>query len=323
MKKETYLYSSTWDRLRNEYKIFLLAFLFIIIADSIGQIQIPVGPGTLILFPIFYALLLGVLSGPEALKIFKTKEVKAASKLVIVAICPFIAKLGINAGATIETVISAGPALIFQEIGNLGTIFFALPVALLLGLKREAIGATHSINRESNLALITDMFGPDSPETQGSLSIYVVGGMVGTIFFGFMTTMVASLNIFHPYALGMASGVGAGILMASATASLSVIYPDMAAQLSALASTSETLSGLTGIYVAIFVGIPLTQKLYEIMEPKFARLRHEPSEVLTRKAAERQAAAEALTGKENETQESGKVLTQTTTETAQKKDEEK
>ena len=74
MKKETYLYSSTWDRLRNEYKIFLLAFLFIIIADSIGQIQIPVGPGTLILFPIFYALLLGVLSGPEALKIFKTHQ---------------------------------------------------------------------------------------------------------------------------------------------------------------------------------------------------------------------------------------------------------
>ena len=72
-----------------------------------------------------------------------------------------------------------------------------------------------------------------------------------------------------------------------------------------------------------FVGILLTQKLYKIMEPKFARLRHEPSEVLTRKAAERQAAAEALTGKENETQEPGKVLTQTTTETAQKKDEEK
>ena len=192
--------------------------------------------------------------------------------------------LGINAGASLETVISAGPALLLQEIGNLGTIFLALPFALLLGLKREAIGATHSINRESNLALITDIYGPDAPETKGSLSIYVVGGMVGTIFFGFMTTIVASLNLFHPYALGMASGVGAGILMASATASLSVIYPDLSAQLSALASTSETLSGLTGIYVAIFVGIPLTRKLYEFLEPKFARLRHEPSEVLTRKA---------------------------------------
>mgnify|MGYP005765847511 CR=1 FL=1 len=291
MKKETYLYSSTLERFKNEYKIFLLAFLFIIAADSIGQIKIPVGPGTLIVFPIFYALILGVVSGPEVLKIFKKKEVKAASKLVIMAICPFIAKLGINAGASLETVISAGPALLLQEIGNLGTIFLALPAALLLGLKREAIGATHSINRESNLALITDMYGPDAPETQGSLSIYVVGGMVGTIYFGFMTTIIASLNLFHPYALGMASGVGAGILMASATASLAVIYPDLSAQLSALASTSETLSGLTGIYVAIFVGIPLTRKLYEFLEPKIARLRHEPSEVLTRKERISEASA--------------------------------
>lgn len=280
MKKETYAYPSTMARLKAEYKIFILAFVFIVIADSIGQIQVPLGPGTLILFPIFYSLIMGVISGPEVLKIFNKKEVKAASKLVIVAICPFIAKLGINAGASIEVILSAGPALILQEIGNLGTIFLALPFALLLGLKREAIGATHSINRESNLALITDMFGPDSPETRGSLSIYVVGGMVGTIYFGFMTTMVAALHIFHPYALGMASGVGAGILMASATASLALIYPNMAVELSALASTSETISGITGIYVAIFVGISLTKKLYQLLEPPIARLRREPSEVL-------------------------------------------
>ena len=275
-------------RLKAEYKIFILAFVFIVIADSIGQIQVPLGPGTLILFPIFYSLLMGVISGPEVLKIFNQKEVKAASKLVIVAICPFIAKLGINAGASIEVILSAGPALILQEIGNLGTIFLAMPFALLLGLKREAIGATHSINRESNLALITDMFGPDSPETRGSLSIYVVGGMVGTIFFSFLTTIVASLNLFHPYALGMASGVGAGILMASATASLALIYPNMASELSALASTSETISGITGIYVAIFVGIPLTKKLYQLLEPPIAKLRREPSEVLERQRLEEQ-----------------------------------
>lgn len=288
MKKETYVYPSTMARLKAEYKIFILAFVFIVIADSIGQIQVPLGPGTLILFPIFYSLIMGVISGPEVLKIFDKKEVKAASKLVIVAICPFIAKLGINAGASIEVILSAGPALILQEIGNLGTIFLAMPFALLLGLKREAIGATHSINRESNLALITDMFGPDSPETRGSLSIYVVGGMVGTIFFSFLTTIVASLNLFHPYALGMASGVGAGILMASATASLALIYPNMASELSALASTSETISGITGIYVAIFVGIPLTKKLYQLLEPPIAKLRREPSEVLERQRLEEQ-----------------------------------
>ena len=159
-----YVYPSLKSRMKTEYKIYLLALLFIAIADSIGQIQIPLGPGKFILFPIFYSLILGILSGPQVTKIIGSKQVKAASKLVIVAICPFIAKLGINAGASLEVVLSAGPALILQEFGNLGTILLAMPLALLLGLKREAVGATHSINRESNLALITDMFGPDSPE---------------------------------------------------------------------------------------------------------------------------------------------------------------
>lgn len=270
-EKEKYIYASLKERIRREYRLYIAAFVFIFIADRIGQIKIPIGKGTFILFPIFYAIILGILCGPNVTNILKRKEVKAASKLVIVAICPFIVKLGINAGASLETVISAGPALLFQEIGNLGTIFLALPIALLLGLKREAIGATHSINRESNLALITDMFGPDSPETRGSLSIYIVGGMIGTIYFGFLASMSASLGVFHPYALGMASGVGAGIMMASATASLSAIYPAMADQISALASASETISGITGIYVAIFIGIPLTKKLYTLLEPKLAR----------------------------------------------------
>lgn len=270
MENKTYV--SIGERMKKEYKIYLLGFLFILIADSIGQIQISVGKGTFLLFPIFYAIILGILAGPQAVKILKKKEVRAASGLVIAAICPFIAKLGINAGANIEAVISAGPALVMQEIGNLGTIIFALPVALLLGMKREAIGATHSINRETNLALITNMYGLKSAEARGSLSIYIVGGMVGTVYFGFLASMTASLGFFHPYALGMASGVGAGIMMASATASLGQIYPEMADKISALASTSETLSGITGIYVAMFVGIPLCNKLYEILEPRIGRI---------------------------------------------------
>ena len=267
-----YVYPSLKSRIKTEYKIYLLALLFIAAADSIGQIQIPLGPGKFILFPIFYSLILGILSGPQVTKIIGSRQVKAASKLVIVAICPFIAKLGINAGASLEVVLSAGPALILQEFGNLGTILLAMPLALLLGLKRESVGATHSINRESNLALITDMYGPDSPEARGSLSIYIVGGMVGTIYFGFMVSVIAVLGIFHPYALGMASGVGAGIMMASATASLAEIYPAMADQISALASASETISGIDGIYMTIFLGIPLCNFRYRKLEPKLGRI---------------------------------------------------
>lgn len=268
---DKFVYLSLKERLKAEYKIYLIAFVFILIADSIGQIQIPLGPGQFILFPIFYALIMGVLSGPQVTKIMKSKQVKAASKLVVVAICPFIAKLGINAGASLETVVSAGPALLLQEFGNLGTILLAMPLAVLLGMKREAIGATHSINRESNLALITDVYGPDSPEARGSLSIYVVGGMIGTIYFGFMVSVIAILGIFHPYALGMASGVGAGILMASAVASLTEIYPAMADQISALASASETISGIDGIYMALFIGLPLCNWLYKVLEPRIGR----------------------------------------------------
>lgn len=270
MEKEKMLYNSLRERIKIEYKLYVLAFIFILIADSIGRISIPMKIGTFILFPIFYSLILGMLSGPECFKIINSTQVKAASKLVIVCICPFIVKLGVNAGANIQTVLSAGPALLLQEIGNLGTIFFAMPVAILIGLKREAIGATHSINRESNLALATDVFGSDSPETRGSLSVYIVGGMIGTIYFGILASVVAHTGLFHPFALALASGVGAGIMMASATASLSIIYPTMAAQISALASASETLSGITGIYVAIFVGIPLTKKIYEFLEPKLS-----------------------------------------------------
>lgn len=251
-KKINYAYASLRERLRCEWLIYLLAFVFILIADAIGQIKIPVWKGTFIIFPIFYALFLGLLMGPSILKVLDDKKVKAASGLVGVAILPFIAKLGINAGANIKIVISAGPALLLQEFGNLGTIFLAMPIALLLGLKRESIGAAHSINRETNLALMQDMFGADSPEAQGSLSVYIVGGMVGTIYFGFMASMAAAMNVFHPYALGMASGVGAGILMSSAVASLSEVLPAYAEEIAALASASETISGIDGIYIALY-----------------------------------------------------------------------
>ena len=288
---DKFVYPSLKARLKTEYKIYIATVIFILIADSIGQIQVPLGPGQFILFPIFYALIMGVLSGPQATKIMKSKEVKAASKLVIVAICPFIAKLGINAGASLETVVSAGPALLLQEFGNLGTILLAMPLAILLGMKREAIGATHSINRESNLALITDVYGPDSPEARGSLSIYVVGGMIGTIYFGFMVSVIAMLDIFHPYALGMASGVGAGILMASAVASLTEIFPAMADQISALASASETISGIDGIYMSLLIGLPLCNWLYKVLEPRIGRFGG-------KRRQEKAAAADAVEEKE-------------------------
>ena len=205
-KKETYVYGSLRERFALEWKIFALAFVFILIADNIGQIKIPVGKGMFILFPIFYAIILGVLSGPQVLKIVDNRHVKAASKLVVVGICPFIAKLGITAGANIDTILNSGPALLLHGFGNLLGPLLAMPIAILLGMKREAVGACHSINREYHMALINNIYGPESAEARGSLSIYIVGGMVGTIYFGLMASVVGMTGWFHPQALGLRCG---------------------------------------------------------------------------------------------------------------------
>lgn len=285
-------YASLAERIRAEWKIYLVALVFAVAASAIGQISIPLGPGTPILFPIFYSLILGILSGPSVAKIFKTPQVKAASKLVIVAICPFIAKLGINAGASLDTVISAGPALFAHAVGDVLTILIAVPVALALGLKRETICAASSINRETNLAVTTDVYGTESPEAKGSLAIYVVGGMLDTIYFGLLASLVAAFGLFDPLSLGLAAGAGAGIMMAAATGVLGAIYPAQSDQIAALASASQTIAGIDGVYLAMFVALPLAAWLYRTLEPRFAAMRHEPSAVL----AEREAAGRAAAG---------------------------
>lgn len=265
------MYPSLAARIQAEWKIYVVSFVLALVASFIGKIVIPLGPGDIILFPIFYSLILGILSGPEVAKIFKKTEVKAASKLVIVAICPFIAKIGINAGASLDTVVSAGPALFSHAIADVLVIFITLPVALLLGLGREAIGAASSINRETNLAIVADRYGADSPENRGSLAIYVVGGMLGTIYFGLMASVVAMFGVFHPLALGLAGGVGAGIMMAAAVGSLSSIYPGQAEQINALAGASQTIAGIDGVYLAMFVALPLTEWLYKKLSPIIGR----------------------------------------------------
>lgn len=138
-QKETFAYGSLRQRIKVKWQVYLLAFLFILIADSIGQIQIPIGMGMFILFPIFYAIILGVCSGPQVAKIIDNQQVKAASKLVVVGIAPFIAKLGITAGANIETILNAGPAVLLHGFGNLFGIVLALPAAILLGMKWESV----------------------------------------------------------------------------------------------------------------------------------------------------------------------------------------
>ena len=242
----------------NKYwKVYVAALIIAAVCDLIGTLKFNIGIGTLTLFPMVFATIFGGLLGPDAFKLFKTEESKLGGSLVLVALAPFMAKLG-----------AVGPALLLQEFGNLGTILLSLPLALLLGLKKEAIGACYSINRDSNLGLTTDIFGPDAPETRGTFAVYIVGSVIGTVFISVLASIVASWNIFDPIALGMACGVGSGSMMTAAAGTLGEIYPQQAENIMIMGGASDMLTGITGIYMGTFVGLPLTKKLYAILEPK-------------------------------------------------------
>ena len=238
-------------------------------------------PPTLIILtmPLLYAMLLGLgLFLMKPIKIFGRefdlvgrRQSKVAQGAMLVFIGPLIAKLAVSSGQSIGVIFQVGPALLLQELGNLGTVFFALPIALLLGFKRETIGMTSSICREPNLGVVIDKYGFDSPEARGVLAIFVIGTMIGTIYISFLASVLISLDILHPYAFAMASGVGSASMNAAAIGPTLAAFPGLESQIEAFAGFSNLLSFCVGIYIVIFLALPLTERVYRWLEPKIGK----------------------------------------------------
>ncbi|MBC2886867.1 DUF3100 domain-containing protein [Ochrobactrum sp. CM-21-5] len=255
--------------------LWLHGFVLAIIAISelIGVQKISIGIGAVILLPMLYAFALGVFFNPNILKatgkVLKSDSVKLSGTMITIAIMPFIAKFGTTVGPQIQAIIAAGPALVLQEIGNLGTIAIAFPIAVFaLRMGREAIGATYSIDREPNLALIADKYGLDSPEGAGVMGVYATGTLIGTFIFAIMPPLVHSLGIFDVRALAMSCGVGSGSMLAACTGGLVSAVPEQTDLILALAAASNILTYATGLYVGVFVALPLTEWLYRKCRPE-------------------------------------------------------
>lgn len=247
------------------WKLHGIVLMIIIVAELIGAAKFKIGMGTIVLLPMLYALIFGVLMAPKFLKVVNEKDMISASSLLTITLLLLMARYGTLVGPTLPKIISASPALILQEFGNLGTVLLGIPLAVFLGLKRESIGAAHSIAREPNVALIGDLYGLDSAEGRGVMGVYICGNVFGTIFFGIIAGLSAAYLPFHPYALAMASGVGSASMMTAAVGSLSAMYPQMADQLAAFGAASNMLSGLDGVYMSLFMAIPLSEFLYRHM----------------------------------------------------------
>lgn len=246
-------------------KLHAMVLVLVVIAEFIGPFKTQVGVGTIVLLPMLYALILGILLTPKFAKVANEKDMEDAGSLIGVTLMLLMAKYGTTIGPSIPVIIKSSPALILQELGNIGTVLLGVPIAVLLGLKRESIGAAHSIAREPNVALIGERFGLDSPEGEGVLGVYIIGTVFGTIFIGILASVLAAYTPLHPYALAMASGVGSASMMTASVGSLSEMFPQMATELQAFGASSNLLSGLDGIYMSIWLALPLAEWLYKKM----------------------------------------------------------
>lgn len=253
-----------------DVRLHLLVLVIACICEYIGIAKFNIGIGTMVMLPLLYAFLMAVCFNknvvPASEKILGGQTNAIASQWILICLMPFIAKFAVGIGPKINEIIAAGPALLLQEIGNVATVLVALPVAVLVfGMGRESIGATHSIAREPNIALIADRFGLKTPEGIGVMGVYVMGTLFGAIYFSLMAGIVASWGIFDIRALAMACGVGSGSMMGACSTALAELLPEHKDDIVAFAASSNLLTYATGLFVSVFVALPFAEWLYKAL----------------------------------------------------------
>ncbi|SCM81394.1 conserved membrane hypothetical protein [uncultured Sporomusa sp.] len=251
------------------WKLNLLALILVIIAELIGEKKFKLGPGFLLFLPMLYALIMGAIVSWPKTKIMSLKDMDTANVIMGSAVMLFVSKIGALIGPALGQVAQSGLALSLQELGHFfGTILFGLPIAILLGLRREAVGATFSIDREPNIAIIAEKYGMDSPEGRGVMATYICGTLFGAVYLGLVAGYIASLNIFHPIALAMGAGVGSGSMMAAASGAIAAAYPEQAKEVATYAAAANLLTTVIGVYFALFISLPMANKIYAWMTAK-------------------------------------------------------
>lgn len=263
----------------SKLRLVIVALVVVALAELIGPAQFKLGPGKVVLLPMLWALLMAAAWGmaqrraPAPVRI-STELQSYAGGLLNAGLLLFIVKLGLTVGAALPQVRQAGWALFFQEFGHaFGTLALGLPLALLLGIKREAVGATFSVGREGNLVIIGEKYGMQSAEGRGVLAEYITGTVLGALFIAVLAGFLTSLNIFDARSLAMGAGVGSGSLMAAAIGAIAAQQPaEMVPQITAIAAASNLLTSVVGFYFTLFLSLPLCSWLYGKLEPVLGRL---------------------------------------------------
>lgn len=256
-----------------DYRLHGSILILVIVAEIIGPIEFHLTDSIEIcIMPLLYTMVFGLIFYLDRnFTWIQRKQARIAEGAMMLFIGVLIAKLAISSGQSIHLIFEMGPALLLQEFGHLATILIALPVALILGFKRECIGMTSSIGREPEVAVIVDKYGFNSPESRGIFALFIVGTIIGTVFISFLASLSVSILPLHPFAFAMASGVGSASMNAASLGPTLAAFPSLETNIEAFAGFSNLLSFSVGIYIVIFIAVPLTEKLYAILEPKIGK----------------------------------------------------
>ena len=256
--------------MKNKKLIYLViyAIIVVLIAELIGFRSLKLGPISLNFLPLVFALLITMILGMKHIRvgilknIYADENVNFAAKYLIIIMLPLMARYGADVAPRLKEILSIGWVFLLQELGNLGTVLIGLPVAILLGLRKEALGSTLGLGREGELAYISETYTLDSPQGRGVLSMYIFGTLFGALFFSIVAPIFLKFG-YSPEALAMASGMGSASMMAGASSALSAVVPEKADMISAYAAASQLLTSFLGTFTMVFLAVPLQRFMYK------------------------------------------------------------
>ena len=141
-------------------------------------------------------------------------------------------------------------------------------------MRRESVGATYSLGREAQVAIIAEKYGLNSEEGHGVMGVFIVGTVLGALWTSIFTSVIVNLNLFNPLALGLAAGNSS---LSMSTAALEVIsshYTDstLIEKVTGYMNTSNLLVNILAVYVNMLITLPVTSWLYEKLN-KFRKVK--------------------------------------------------
>ncbi|MFB1050671.1 DUF3100 domain-containing protein [Paraliobacillus sp. JSM ZJ581] len=255
---------------KNFILLLVFAVFVISVAEWIGFQTISIGSVSITLLPLVFAILITMFLAMKVFrvglmkKIYSKENVSFASKYLIFIMLPLMARYGADVAPQIKEILQVGWVFIIQELGNLGTVLIGLPIAIWIGLRREAIGATLGIGREGELAYISEKYTLESKEGRGVLSLYIIGTLFGALFFSVFAPILLDMGL-RPEALAMAAGVGSSSMMTGAASTLVARLPEMESTILSYAAASQLLTSFLGTFTMIFLAVPLQQFMYKLL----------------------------------------------------------